>query len=88
MAFTRNVGTVWGEIADNLYILMTTVTAPMTRGTALGMFLAEDLSRVDSDELRTLKKIPQATLLPPDPILKLYMKHCIRGIERNEAGEK
>jgi glycine/D-amino acid oxidase-like deaminating enzyme len=88
MAFTRNEGTVWGEIADNLYILMTTDTAPMTRGTALGKLLAEDLSGVDSDELRALKQMPQAALLPPDPILKLYMKHRIRGIERNEAGEK
>jgi hypothetical protein len=50
--------------------------------------LAEDLSGVDSDELRALKQMPQAALLPPDPILKLYMKHRIRGIERNEAGEK
>ena len=88
MAFTRNEGTVWGEIADNLHILMTTDTAPMTRGTALGKLLAEDLSGVDSDGLRALKQMPQAALLPPDPILKLYMKHRIRGIERNEADEK
>lgn len=88
MAFTRNEGTVWGEIADNLYILMTTDTAPMTRGTALGKLLAEDLSGVDSEELRIVKKMPQAAFLPPDPILNFVVQRRIRGIERDEAGEK
>lgn len=88
MAFTRNEGTVWGEIGEGLYILMTTDTAPMTRGTALGKLLAEDLAGVDSDALRALKAAPQAAFLPPDPILKLYTEHRIRGIERDEAGER
>lgn len=88
MAFTRNEGTVWGEIGDNLYILMTTDTAPMTRGTALGKLLAEDLSNVDSEELHRLKAMPQAAFLPPDPILKLYTNHKIKGFERTEAGER
>ena len=88
MAFTRNEGTVWGAVADDLYILMTTDTAPMTRGAALGKLLAEDLSGVDSEELRPLKAMPQAAFVPPDPILKFYTEHRIKGIERDEAGER
>jgi glycine/D-amino acid oxidase-like deaminating enzyme len=68
MAFTRNEGTVWGAVADDLYILMTTGTAPMTRSTVLGKLFAKDLSCVDSEELRTLKAMPQAAFMPPDPI--------------------
>ena len=68
MAFTRNEGTVWGAVADDLYILMTTSTAPMTRSTVLGKLFAKDLSCVDSEELRTLKAMPQAAFMPPDPI--------------------
>ena len=88
MAFTRNEGTVWGEVADNLYVLVTTDTAPMTRGTALGKLLAEDLSGVDSEELQSLKRMPQAALLPPDPILKFYTNRRIHKIERDESRER
>ncbi len=88
MAFTRNEGTVWGEVSDGLYVLVTTDTAPMTRGTALGKLLAEDLSGVDSEELHALKAAPQAAFLPPEPILKFFTERRIKGIERDEAGER
>ena len=52
-----------------------------------GKLLAEDLSGVDSEELCTLKAMPQAAFVPPDPILKFYTEHRIKGIERDEAGE-
>ena len=88
MAFTRNEGTVWGEVSDGLYVLVTTDTAPMTRGTALGKLLAEDLADVDSEELRAIKAAPQAAFVPPDPILKFYAERRINAIERDEAGER
>ena len=55
---------------------------------ALGKLFAEDLSGVDSEELRTLKAMPQAAFVPPDPILKFYTERRIKGIERDEAGER
>ena len=88
MAFTRNEGTVWGELSDGLYVLVTTDTAPMTRGTALGKLLAEDLADVDSEELRALKAAPQAAFVPPDPIQKFYAERRINAIDRDEAGER
>ena len=84
MAFTRNEGTVWGEVSDGLYVLVTMDTAPMTRGTALGKLLAEELAGADSDELHALK----AAFVPPDPILKFYAERRINAIERDEAGER
>ena len=88
LAFTRNEGTVWGEVSNGLYVLVTTDTAPMTRGTALGKLLAEDLAGEESEELHALKAAPQAAFLPPDPILKFFAERRIKKIERNEAAEQ
>ena len=88
LAFTRNEGTVWGEVSNGLYVLVTTDTAPMTRGTALGKLLAEDLAGEESEELHALKAAPQAAFLPPDPILKFFAERRIKKIERNEAEEQ
>ena len=63
-------------------------TAPVTRGTALGKLLAEELAGADSDKLRALKATPKAAFVPPDPILKFYAERRINAIERDEAGER
>ncbi len=60
----------------------------MTRGIALGKLFAEDLSAVDSEELRNLKAMPQAAFVPPDPILKFNTERRITGIGRDEAGKR
>ena len=60
----------------------------MTRGTALGKLLAEDLAGEESEELHALKAAPQAAFLPPDPILKFFAERRIKKIERNEAAEQ
>lgn len=88
MGFTRNEGGVWGEIGKNLYAVLTTDAAPMTRGTAAGKLLAEDLCGIDSEELRIIKAVPRAALLPPDPILRFVAERRIDGFERTEPGER
>lgn len=88
MGFTRNEGGVWGEIGKDLYAVLTTDAAPMTRGTAAGKLLAEDLCGIDSEELRIMKSVPKAALLPPDPILRFVATRRIAGFERNEPGER
>jgi glycine/D-amino acid oxidase-like deaminating enzyme len=87
-AATRNEGMVWGEIADGLYAVLTTDTAPMTRGTAAARLLAEHICGIDSEELRILQALPRAARLPPDPILRLVAEHRIRGMEAREAAER
>lgn len=86
-AATRNEGMIWGEVVDRLYAVLTTDTAPMTRGTAAAKLLIEDLCGVDSEELQLLKTIPGAAILPPDPILRFVTQQRIRRMERRSTGE-
>ncbi len=88
MGFTRNEGGIFGEIGDGLYAVLTTDAAPMTRGTATGKLLAEQISGVDSEELRILQSVPKAALLPPDPILRFVAERRIRKFEASEAAER
>lgn len=87
-AATRNEGMVWGELRDSLYAVLTTDTAPMTRGTAAAKLLVEDLCGIDSDELRMLKAMPGAAILPPDPILRFVAERRIRRMESRSVGER
>ena len=88
MGFTRNEGGIFGEIGDGLYAVLTTDAAPMTRGTATGKLLAEQISGIDSEELRILQSAPKAALLPPDPILRFVAERRIRKFEASEAAER
>ena len=85
MGFTRNEGGIFGE---GLYAVLTTDAAPMTRGTATGKLLAEQLSGIDSEELRILQSVPKAALLPPGPILRFVAERRIRKFAAKEAAER
>ncbi len=56
--------------------------------TAIGKHLAEQISGVDSEELRILQSVPKAALLPPDPILRFVTERRIRRLEASEAAER
>ena len=88
VGFTRNEGGMFGEIGDRLHILMTTDAAPMTRGTAAGKLLAEQICGVDSEELRIAQSVPKAALLPPDPILRFVAQRRIKKFEASDAAER
>lgn len=88
MGFTRNEGMAVGEIGDRLYAVLTTDTAPMTRGTAAGKLLAEQVCGHDSEDLRTLRAMPNAARLPPDPLLRFLAERRLRNIARTDAGER
>ena len=88
MGFTRNEGGIFGEIADGLYAVLTTDAAPMTRGTASGKLLAEQICGIDSEELSLLQSVPKAALLPPDPILKFVAERRIAKFEASDAEER
>ncbi len=88
MGFTRNEGGVFGEIGDGLYAVLTTDAAPMTRGTATGKLLAEQICGIDSEELRFLQSVPKAALLPPDPILRFVAERRIGKFEASDAAER
>ncbi len=88
MAMTRNEGRVFGEIAPGLHIVLTTDAAPMTRGTACGKLMAEKLCGIDSEELRFAEAIPEAALLPPDPLLRFVANRRLDKIARTEPAER
>jgi glycine/D-amino acid oxidase-like deaminating enzyme len=88
MGFTRNEGAIFGEIRDGLYAVLTTDAAPMTRGIATGKLLAEQLSGIDSEELRILQSVPKAAMLPPDPILRFVAERRIQKFADREAAER
>lgn len=88
MAMTRNEGRVFGEIAPGLHIVLTTDAAPMTRGTACGKLMAEKLCGIESEELRFAEMIPEAAILPPDPLLRFVANHRLNKIERTEPAER
>ena len=78
MAFTRNNGTVFGNFGTNLYAVLTNDVSPMTRGEAAGSLLAEYMEEIDSDLLSLQLSIPDASRLPPRPLLDLGI-----GLRRN-----
>lgn len=69
MAFTRNNGTVFGEYGNKLFAVLTNDISPMTRGEAAGSLLAEFMEGIDSDLLSLQMSIPEASRLPPRPLL-------------------
>jgi glycine/D-amino acid oxidase-like deaminating enzyme len=88
MGFTRNEGGVFGEIRDGVFAVLTTDAAPMTRGTAMGKLLAEQICGIDSEELRVLQSVPGAAVLPPEPILRFIARRRIRNFEKADAAER
>jgi glycine/D-amino acid oxidase-like deaminating enzyme len=88
LGFTRNEGTVFGEVAHGLYVTLSTDTAPMTRGTIMGKLLAEQIGGVQSEELRLLESVPKATRLPPEFILRFVANRRIKKFEKVGAQER
>lgn len=69
MAFTRNNGSVFGEMRKNLYAILTNDVSPMTRGEAAGKLLAEYMEGQDSELLSVQLSIPEASKVPARPML-------------------
>jgi glycine/D-amino acid oxidase-like deaminating enzyme len=88
LGFTRNEGTVFGEIAAGLYVALSTDASPMTRGTAAGKLLAESICGIASEELEMLRAAPKAAWLPPDPLLGFVARRKIRAMEIDEPTER
>jgi glycine/D-amino acid oxidase-like deaminating enzyme len=87
MAFTRNNGSVFGAQRPNLYAILTNDVSPMTRGEAAGALLAEHIEGIDSDLLALQLTIPEASRLPPRPVLDLGVslrRSYLHAVARNE----
>ncbi|MCY4451535.1 MAG: FAD-binding oxidoreductase [Immundisolibacterales bacterium] len=88
LGFTRNEGAVFGEVRDGIWAVMSSDAAPMTKGAIAGKLLAEHICGVDSELLRLMLSLPRAALLPPDPILRFFVRRRIGRIAAAGPGEK
>ncbi len=50
--------------------------------------MAEKLCGIDSEELRFAEAIPEAALLPPDPLLRFVANRRLDKIARTEPAER
>ena len=88
LGFTRNEGAVFGAVREGLWAVMTSDAAPMTKGAIGGKLLAEHICGEDSELLRLMLSLPRAALLPPDPILRFFVRRRIGRIAAAGPGER
>ena len=88
LGFTRNEGAVFGAVREGLWAVMTSDAAPMTKGAIGGKLLAEHICSEDSELLRLMLSLPRAALLPPDPILRFFVRRRIGRIAAAGPGER
>ena len=65
---TRNEGTVFGELGNNLYGAVCQNGLGVARGTASGKLIAEYVAGFDSELLRKHLLSPKPAWMPPHPI--------------------
>ena len=87
LGFTRNDGTIWGEIGERLFGVISSDASPVTRGTMAGKLLADHICGVESELLEVMRSLPRAASLPPEPVLRFMVKRRIKSIEAQGAGE-
>ena len=88
LGFTRNEGAVFGAVREGLWAVMTSDAAPMTKGAIGGKLLAEHICGENSELLRLMLSLPRAALLPPDPILRFFVRRRIGRIAAAGPGER
>ncbi len=87
LGFTRNDGTLFGQVEDGVYMAISSDASPVSRGSISGVLLAESICGLRSDLLDVMQSMPKAGLLPPDPILGMVVNYQLRKIERDGANE-
>ena len=80
-------GAVFGELAPNLYAILTNDVSPMTRGAISGRLLAELIEGHDSDLLGVMMSLPHAQRLVPRPTLDHGIAWKLNQVRRNGAKE-
>jgi len=68
LCLTRNEGTLFGNLGNNLYGAVCQNGLGVARGTASGKLIAEHVAGVDSELLRTHLQSPKPAWMPPHPI--------------------
>lgn len=87
VSFTGNAQPFFGEMDQNVYAGVTSDGSGVTRASILGIYLADLVTGVDSEELNYIKNNYRPSYLPPDPLRTIG---AVGGIILNNivAGEE
>lgn len=87
LGYTRNDGTIWGELGDKIYAVISSDASPMTRGAMSATLLAEKICGVRNELLPVMESLPLAGILPPNLILKPMVNRTIHTMEASGFSE-
>lgn len=87
VSFTGNAQPFFGEVDQNVYAGVTSDGSGVTRASILGIYLADLVTGVESEELNYIKNNYRPNYLPPDPLRTIG---AVGGIVLNNlvAGEE
>ena len=88
LCMTKNGGTVCGQISGGVYASIAYNGLGISRGTASGMALAELATGHDSDNLRDVQAMPQASDKPPEVLLGLAVPAYVKYMQWHGGAER
>jgi len=74
ISITRNGAPVWGEIAPNVYSSVGCNAAGISKQSAFGRLLADQVLEVDNPLTKDMTSLGRANYLPPRPLLDVGVK--------------
>lgn len=87
MGMTRNHSSFFGQLTQNVYAAVACNGLGITRGTGLGMNLADWLSGIDNEEIRFLLANKGPNWNPPEPFLSWGVNRSLRSGEKKSGLE-
>jgi len=88
LCMTKNGGTVFEKVSDGVYASIAYNGLGISRGTASGMALAELATGHDSDNLRDVRAMPQASNKPPEALMGLAVPAYIQYMQWRGGAER
>jgi glycine/D-amino acid oxidase-like deaminating enzyme len=87
LCMSKNRGTVFGRLADNVFAALCQNGVGVTKGTASGRAIAELAAGEDSDMVADMLRFPGPEPLPPRPLLDLGVRARLVWEERRAGSE-
>ncbi len=88
LCMTMNGGTIFGQTDQGVFTSIAYNGLGLTRGTASGKALAELVLGHDSDLLRDVQAMPEASTRPPDPLLAIGVRSYLTYLQWRGGAER
>jgi glycine/D-amino acid oxidase-like deaminating enzyme len=88
LCMTKNGGTVFEQVSGGVYASIAYNGLGISRGTASGMALAELASGHDSDNLRDVQAMPEASNKPPEALMNLAVPAYAKYMQWRGGAER